>query len=108
VRFDVLNCLVQSLSIFDGSDAMHYDISLVDDEGRRLCTFIGLQVAKHRINPLLDEIHPLEVSLQPVFHAEHSTSPANHQRADRSNLFGSLDKMTIKAKMQRKGGKTQR
>ncbi|KAJ3513618.1 hypothetical protein NLJ89_g2846 [Agrocybe chaxingu] len=86
-------------------DAIHYDITLVNDDGVRLCSFIGLHVAKHHITPVADPARPLEVAYQLVFHAKRSMDGPAYKGEDRSDLFGSLDKISIRAKMlQRAGG----
>ncbi|KAF4610126.1 hypothetical protein D9613_010407 [Agrocybe pediades] len=85
-------------------DGMVYDISLVDDSGKRLCTFVGLEVAKHHINPVTDAARPLEVAMQPVFHSTRPKPRTQCAHPDRSILFSTLDKMAIQLKMGAKGG----
>ncbi|CAA7270507.1 unnamed protein product [Cyclocybe aegerita] len=88
-------------------DAIHYDITLVNDDGVRLCSFIGLYVAKHHITPVADPTRPLEVAYQPVFHAKRSVIGPAYKGEDRSDLFGSLDKISIRAKMLQRAGTLQ-
>ena len=85
-------------------DGMVYDISLVEDSGKRLCTFVGLEVAKHHISPVTDAARPLEVVMQPVFHSTRPKIKAQCEHVDRSILFSTLDKMAIQTKMGAKGG----
>ncbi|KAF8154856.1 hypothetical protein B0H34DRAFT_540683 [Crassisporium funariophilum] len=87
-------------------NAMCYDISLVDDSGARLCTFKGLEVAKHHINPFADTSRPFELVSQPVFHSPRLSVGGSCEQGDRSSLFGTLDKLTIRAKMLQKAGKS--
>jgi len=86
---------------------MDYEISLVDDQGTRLCTFIELRVSTHCINPTLDEIHPPELCSHPVYHAEHSTLPADYQWAGRSNIFGYNEGGDAAYKKEKLGCKTE-
>ncbi|KDR73164.1 hypothetical protein GALMADRAFT_158296 [Galerina marginata CBS 339.88] len=84
--------------------SMQYDICLVDDSGVRLCTFVGLEVAKHYINPVSDASRPLQVVMQPVFHSPRVQAKEQCDHADRSDLFATLDKVAIRTKMRMKAG----
>ncbi|PPQ73012.1 hypothetical protein CVT24_001401 [Panaeolus cyanescens] len=75
---------------------MHYDISLVDDSGVRLCTFFGLEVAKHHINPVMDISRPFQATHQPVFHQERKIVELPVAFEQRVDLFSALDKFVIR------------
>jgi hypothetical protein len=83
---------------------MQYDIYLVDDSGVRLCTFVGLEVAKHYINPVSDASRPLQVVMQPVFHPTRMQALDQCDHTDCSDLFATLDKVAIRTKMSMKAG----
>lgn len=83
---------------------MHYDISLVNDSGVRLCTFFGLEVAKHHINPVMDISRPFEATRQPVFHPERKITNLAVDFAERAELFGALDKVIIRQGALKKSG----
>lgn len=59
-------------------DSMRYDIALVSDAGKRLCSLHGLEVARHHINPVANVSRPLELVLQPAFM---SARPRRHSAA---------------------------
>ncbi|PCH36322.1 hypothetical protein WOLCODRAFT_108541 [Wolfiporia cocos MD-104 SS10] len=46
-----------------------YEITLVDDDGRQLCTLHNFEAAKHRIDASSEELLPYEVVLQPAFNS---------------------------------------
>ncbi|KAJ7278022.1 putative polyketide synthase [Mycena rebaudengoi] len=48
-------------------ESMHFNITIVDDHGKRLCTLRDLEVAKHHIAPLREIPSPLHIITQPVF-----------------------------------------
>ncbi|KAJ6464062.1 putative polyketide synthase [Mycena sanguinolenta] len=48
-------------------ESMRFDITIVDDHGKRLCTLRDLEVAKHHITPLREISSPLHIIMQPVF-----------------------------------------
>ncbi|OCH84204.1 putative polyketide synthase [Obba rivulosa] len=58
---------------------MRYDIALVNDLGKRLCTLQGLEVARHHINPVANVLRPLELVLQPATIPAH---PCKHVSLD--------------------------
>ncbi|KAJ7157757.1 putative polyketide synthase [Mycena filopes] len=49
-------------------DSIHYNVAIVDDLGKHLCTLQNLQVAKHLISLPRKIASPLHIELQPVFH----------------------------------------
>ncbi|KAF8898051.1 hypothetical protein CPB84DRAFT_1748061 [Gymnopilus junonius] len=85
-------------------DGMVYDICLVDDSGVRLCTFAGLEVAKHHITPVTDAARPLQVAFQPAFQSERPKPTTTCTAVDHSDLYATLDKMSIRMKMSAKTG----
>ncbi|KAF8898071.1 hypothetical protein CPB84DRAFT_1748077 [Gymnopilus junonius] len=74
-------------------DGMVYDICLVDDSGVRLCTFAGLEVAKHHITPVTDAARPLQIAFQPAFQSERPKPTTACTAVDHSDLYATLDKM---------------
>lgn len=83
---------------------MMYDICLVDDSGVRLCTFTGLEVAKHYITPVTDVARPLQVVFQPAFQSARPKPTTPCAIVDQSDIFATLDKMSIRMKMSAKAG----
>ncbi|PCH33723.1 hypothetical protein WOLCODRAFT_94052 [Wolfiporia cocos MD-104 SS10] len=50
-----------------GKCSLIYEITLLDDSGRRLCTLHNFEAAKHRIDASMEELLPYDVVLQPAF-----------------------------------------
>ncbi|KAJ6466074.1 putative polyketide synthase, partial [Mycena vitilis] len=48
-------------------DSMHYDVTIIDDLGKRLCTLLDFVVAKHQISPDRRLSPPLHIAVQPFF-----------------------------------------
>lgn len=49
------------------SEQIFYNIALVDDLGRRICTLQSLAVERHHIDPLPMIVRPLHLIYQPAF-----------------------------------------
>ncbi|KAF8166302.1 acyl transferase domain-containing protein [Mycena galopus ATCC 62051] len=48
-------------------ESMHFDVTILDDRGKRLCTLRNFELAKHQITPLGKISSPLHIIAQPVF-----------------------------------------
>ncbi|KAF8192401.1 hypothetical protein K438DRAFT_2135640 [Mycena galopus ATCC 62051] len=57
-------------------DSMHFNVTIVDDLGKRLCTFRNFEVAKHALSPLRELPTPLHIEIQPVFLGIHGPKTA--------------------------------
>ncbi|KAF7363153.1 putative polyketide synthase [Mycena venus] len=49
-------------------DSIHFNMTIVDDLGKRLCTLRNFEVAKHQISPHREISAPLHIVTQSVFH----------------------------------------
>ncbi|KAF7348023.1 putative polyketide synthase [Mycena sanguinolenta] len=56
-------------------ESIRYEITVVDDLGKRLCTLRNFEMVKHQISPSREIFSPLHVSIQPMFHGTRISGP---------------------------------
>ncbi|KAJ6465896.1 putative polyketide synthase [Mycena vitilis] len=61
---------------------MRYDVTVTDDSGKRLCTLLHVEVAKHHISPPREFTHPLDLVLQNAFPASSGISLKHNGATD--------------------------
>ncbi|KAJ7661571.1 acyl transferase domain-containing protein [Mycena polygramma] len=60
-------------------DSLLFNVTVVDDLGRRLCSLRNFEMGKHQVSPLREILSPLHIVPQPVFHG-----PRNAENLRRS------------------------
>jgi hypothetical protein len=89
------NLFIYGLNIFP-ADSIHFNVTVVDDLGKRLVTLRNFEVAKHQITPNRKIASPLHIVLQPAFHGLKKTEPLDYlSQSDKTELYTLLDHWTL-------------
>ncbi|KAJ7730966.1 putative polyketide synthase [Mycena maculata] len=73
-------------------DSVHFNVTVADDSGKRLCTLRNFEVARHQISPDITTLAPLHVTAQPVFQGPREPEKlVRPPKSDTTGLYVRLD-----------------
>ncbi|KAJ7174132.1 acyl transferase domain-containing protein [Mycena crocata] len=73
-------------------ESMRFEVTVVDDLGKRLCTLRNFEMARHQISPSREISSPLHVAIQPVFHGARNSDPlAGVNDPEKAELYSGND-----------------